>query len=86
VLVWGGVLVAVLLVLSVLWDVVAARRTQDEGLSEEPARFDPFAGGYPVPPLPGQELPSPRETVSVAATSAPRGPTDETEGEEDGRA
>jgi NADH-quinone oxidoreductase subunit H len=23
----------------------------------EPAGFDPMAGGFPVPPLPGQELP-----------------------------
>jgi NADH-quinone oxidoreductase subunit H len=44
-----------------------------EAESAEPAPFDPFAGGHPVPPLPGQELaPSPRrrlrETAAVATT------------------
>ena len=34
----------------------------------EPEEFDPFAGGYPVPPLPGQQLPpSPRRRTRVTA-------------------
>jgi NADH-quinone oxidoreductase subunit H len=39
--------------------------------------FDPFAGGYPVPPLPGQQLPpSPRRRARVAAAAgAPGEPT-----------
>jgi NADH-quinone oxidoreductase subunit H len=33
--------------------------------------FDPVAGGYPVPPLPGQQLPpSPRRLARAAATAA----------------
>jgi NADH-quinone oxidoreductase subunit H len=33
--------------------------------------FDPFAGGYPVPPLPGQQLPpSPRRLARAAAATA----------------
>ena len=33
--------------------------------------YDPFAGGYPVPPLPGQVLPpSPRKQRLAAAAKA----------------
>ena len=42
-----------------------------------PQEFDPFADGYPVPPLPGQVLPpSPRASRRLAATDAgdPSGP------------
>jgi NADH-quinone oxidoreductase subunit H len=53
---------------------------------EEPARdavpageFDPFAGGYPVPPLPGQQLPpSPRRRARVAAAAAAGAPGETT--------
>jgi NADH-quinone oxidoreductase subunit H len=55
---WLGVGVAALLVLSVAWDVVAGRGRRAAEVVEEPTPFDPFAGGYPVPPLPGQELPT----------------------------
>ncbi|MEU9554988.1 NADH-quinone oxidoreductase subunit NuoH [Streptomyces fumanus] len=51
----GGVLAVLLL--SFLADTF---RGKDEGAEEpagEPAAFDPMAGGFPVPPLPGQELP-----------------------------
>lgn len=38
---------------------------------EEPAEFDPLAGGHPVPPLPGQVLPpSPRRARRLAAATA----------------
>ncbi|MCZ3386046.1 MAG: NADH-quinone oxidoreductase subunit NuoH, partial [Actinomycetia bacterium] len=63
ILIWGAVTLVVLLVVSVAWDYVAGRRPE-EG-TDEPAPFDPFAGGHPVPPLPGQEPP----TVSVAASA-----------------
>jgi NADH-quinone oxidoreductase subunit H len=82
VLLWGGGVVATLLVISVLWDVVAARRGSVEAEPAEPVAFDPFAGGYPVPPLPGQVLPSTRGTVAVAAVPAAGGSTDEPEREE----
>ena len=37
-----------------------------------PAEFDPFAGGYPVPPLPGQTLPpSARRSRPVEQPPAP---------------
>jgi NADH-quinone oxidoreductase subunit H len=47
-------------------------RADDSGSGSddgEPARFDAFAGGYPVPPMPGQTGTSGRETVSATATS-----------------
>ncbi len=43
--------------------------------------FDPFAGGYPVPPLPGQTLPpSPRRRARLAAGPASDPATDPTSG------
>ncbi|GAB3122731.1 NADH-quinone oxidoreductase subunit NuoH [Streptomyces calidiresistens] len=55
----GGVLV--LLILSFVVDVFRdradrAREKEGDGNGDE-AEFDPMAGGYPVPPLPGQSLP-----------------------------
>ena len=32
--------------------------------------FDPFAGGFPVPPLPGQELPAPKGPITAGASRA----------------
>ena len=73
----GAVLVAVgavilLLIAYLVWDW---RRGDDgEELSEtsrtpayETGEFDPYAGGYPVPPMPGQVLP---ELVGVLRASA----------------
>jgi len=64
ILIWGGVALAVLLVLSIVWDFAASRRETPD--PEEPEDFDAFAGGHPVPPLPGQQ------PVSVSAATAPR--------------
>jgi NADH-quinone oxidoreductase subunit H len=51
----GGA-VLVLLLLSFVVDMYRDRReTPDK--PAEPAAFDPMAGGFPVPPLPGQTLP-----------------------------
>jgi NADH-quinone oxidoreductase subunit H len=65
----GAVLVVVLL--SIVWDMMRQRRRPEP---EAPVAFDPLAGGFPVPPLPGQELPpTPRrrsripQTVTAAA-------------------
>ncbi|MFT2016480.1 NADH-quinone oxidoreductase subunit NuoH [Streptomyces sp. 796.1] len=53
----GGAVLALLL-LSFVWDVYRDREEQRaaEQAPPEPA-FDPLAGGFPVPPLPGQTLP-----------------------------
>jgi len=60
----AGALLGILL-LTFVWDLVRPSRPEPE---EEPSRheFDPFAGGFPVPPMPGQELP----TVTVRADAA----------------
>ncbi|GGS54897.1 NADH-quinone oxidoreductase subunit NuoH [Streptomyces griseoviridis] len=53
--VFAGVLGVLLLTF-----VVDLFRDKGEGTgrpAEEPAAFDPMAGGFPVPPLPGQEVP-----------------------------
>ncbi|GGO53089.1 MULTISPECIES: NADH-quinone oxidoreductase subunit NuoH [Streptomyces] len=54
----GGVLA--LLLLSVLVDIFRDKREKQETAASPPAEsaaFDPMAGGFPVPPLPGQSLP-----------------------------
>jgi NADH-quinone oxidoreductase subunit H len=51
----GGVLA--LLVLSFVVDMFREKAKEAEQPAETPAAFDPMAGGFPVPPLPGQELP-----------------------------
>jgi len=51
----GGVLV--LLLLSFAADIFRDRSGKEQEAPAEPAGFDPMAGGFPVPPLPGQELP-----------------------------
>jgi len=50
----GGAVV-VLLLLSILWDTL--RKKPEPVAVADPADFDPMAGGFPVPPLPGQQLP-----------------------------
>lgn len=78
----GGILA--LLVVSFIADIFRDREERrQEALKEaeeeaDPQPFDPMAGGYPVPPLPGQTLPpvprrrprGEREPVTVPAGSA----------------
>lgn len=56
----GGVAIAVIL-LSYVADMFRARKEEREAeqarVRAESEVFDPLAGGYPVPPLPGQQLP-----------------------------
>ena len=47
---------------------------EEDGAGEEPREFDAFAGGYPVPPMPGQSLPAGahptvRPTASTTSSS-----------------
>ncbi|WP_309063951.1 NADH-quinone oxidoreductase subunit NuoH [Streptomyces sp.] len=49
--------VLALLLLSFVADMFRGKAKQAEQPAEAPAAFDPMAGGFPVPPLPGQELP-----------------------------
>ncbi|MGW4030324.1 NADH-quinone oxidoreductase subunit NuoH [Streptomyces sp. NPDC004838] len=54
----GGAIIAVLL-LSFVADMFRGRKDGKEAAARPPKgpEFDPMAGGYPVPPLPGQTLP-----------------------------
>ena len=57
---WVGSGVLVLLLLSFVVDVFrdrADQRLEEEEAAKAAEPFDPMAGGYPVPPLPGQTLP-----------------------------
>ncbi len=56
VLAYGGGAIAVLLLASIAWESLAERGRPQPGPAAEP-EFDPMSGGYPVPPMPGQELP-----------------------------
>jgi NADH-quinone oxidoreductase subunit H len=68
-----GVVAVLFLVLFFVGDKQDQTDGADDGGSGsddgEPTRFDAFAGGYPVPPMPGQTGKSGRETVSATATS-----------------
>jgi NADH-quinone oxidoreductase subunit H len=89
----GGAVLALLL-LSLLVDLFRDREEKREaaagGPLAPPERFDPMAGGYPVPPLPGQQAPpvprrpsrAQRQLVGANGPDAPQ--TDKTK--EDGDA
>jgi NADH-quinone oxidoreductase subunit H len=51
---WAVVAILILLAGTFVWDFVTGRRAPVEDEVDEPETFDAFAGGYPVPPLPGQ--------------------------------
>ena len=62
-----GVILTILVVLSFVLDAMISRRMPRE-IEPEP-EFDAFAGGFPVPPLPGQKLPTPAASVqTISAT------------------
>jgi NADH-quinone oxidoreductase subunit H len=60
ILIWGGVALAVILVVSLFFP--DKKPPEDDTPAER--RFDAFAGGYPVPPMPDQR-PEPRATVGA---------------------
>ena len=76
-----------------IWDNKRADKLEAAASSSRPAEVDPFAGGYPVPPLPGQTLREPTR-VAVGAGAPVAGRTTEvasaavpesTTAQEDGR-
>ncbi len=77
ILLWGGGAVAVLLVISLVWDFVGAKSGSTEADSAQPDEFDAFAGGYPVPPLPEQ-----RQAQIVAVTASGSASDERTDDEE----
>jgi hypothetical protein len=67
--------IAVLLLVLYALESIRARKLEEEEAVAEAARaeFDPMAGGFPVPPLPGQTYTAPRRTRStVGATITSR--------------
>src|ERR687891_1264605 len=68
ILIWGGGAIAVAIVLSLL---IPERKPEPDETQAAGDEFDAFAGGYPVPPMPGQRMVPP-----VAATARAAGPGD----------
>ncbi|MET9019855.1 NADH-quinone oxidoreductase subunit NuoH [Actinopolymorpha sp. NPDC004070] len=67
-----GAVILVVLALSFVYDARAARKEQAEEAAREEAdraEFDPFVGGYPVPPMPGQKVPG-LQPAAVAVSAA----------------
>ncbi len=62
-----GVLAVVVLAVTWVWEGKQAARAE-AAQPTVPEEVDPFAGGYPVPPMPGQRLKEPA-TASLAARS-----------------
>ncbi|MEU9756533.1 NADH-quinone oxidoreductase subunit H, partial [Streptomyces althioticus] len=78
----GGVLV--LLLLSFVADMFRGRGDESGQPADQPP-FDPMAGGFPVPPLPGQELPPvprrrPRHERELVVSGGPDTHSDESQG------
>ncbi|MGN6088156.1 MAG: NADH-quinone oxidoreductase subunit NuoH [Actinomycetales bacterium] len=60
-LVVAGVALVLVFLATIAWDAAAERRRRREEVEagpDQPREFDPMAGGYPVPPMPGQVLPT----------------------------
>ena len=60
-----------------IWDNKRADEEEAAAAARVPSEIDPFAGGYPVPPLPGQTLKEPTR-VSVGSGAPVRGRTSDT--------
>lgn len=73
------VVVVAVIALAIAWQW-DARRERMLARPPVPAEIDPFAGGYPVPPLPGQTLREPSLIASAGALGAaqPGAPTTST--------
>jgi NADH-quinone oxidoreductase subunit H len=70
-LLWGGFVLAAIALFAFVLDLRSGSRAPE---SAEPEPHDPFAGGHPVPPLPGQELiVTRRAKATVAVTAVPVG-------------
>lgn len=59
-LVIGGTLAVVLALFAIWW---LLDREPEPALPDDSGTFDAFAGGYPVPPMPGQKLPELADVV-----------------------
>lgn len=70
-----AIIMAVVLVLAFIaamrWDAGQQRKAEAR-IEEHPEEIDPFAGGFPIPPMPGQRLLEPR--TDARDTSRPDAP------------
>jgi NADH-quinone oxidoreductase subunit H len=64
--------VIAVIVLPVTW-VWEGRRDAAKVVAEQPAEVDPYAGGYPIPPLPGQRLREPSLQGALTSQEDDRG-------------
>ncbi|MBC9956277.1 NADH-quinone oxidoreductase subunit NuoH [Yimella sp. cx-51] len=60
------------------WDARQARKESER--PEVPDEVDPFAGGHPVPPLPGQRLVEPAPSLTAARVTTTTTDTEESRG------
>ena len=73
----SGAVVALVIVF-MLWEMLHARHTRAQKADDvrtgaaQHGPFDPMAGGFPVPPLPGQRLPIPGPAVSATTSQEGR--------------
>jgi NADH-quinone oxidoreductase subunit H len=87
-LIYGIVIVAIVVIAgSFVYDSSDQKKRREREAEEELAElapFDPYAGGFPVPPMPGQHLPSRRPVPIMAGgeTVLP-GPEDPGDGPDD---
>ncbi len=65
---WGSVILVVLVLAGIL---LIGEKPQPE-TEPDTSEFDAFAGGYPVPPMPGQVLPEMEGVVASTAEAAPK--------------
>jgi NADH-quinone oxidoreductase subunit H len=65
------VLLIAVMVLLLLWALLRfdSRARQPQAITHVPEEIDPFAGGYPVPPLPGQRLREPERGIPAVGAS-----------------
>jgi NADH-quinone oxidoreductase subunit H len=83
ILIWGGALVALMIVVSLIIPEKKPDVAEAEAAPLE--SFDPFAGGHPVPPMPGQRSEQPVATGARAGDSPPGdGPVVQSNGPEEG--
>jgi len=66
---WGGAVLVALCLVVAFWP--AAERPDDDDRDPSEIPYDAFAGGFPVPPLPGQVPAGMLEHAPREVTSAP---------------
>ena len=71
-----GALAIVVVLISFVYDSAQQKKQNvidAQALADANAPFDPYAGGFPVPPMPGQHLPSRRPVAAAIRASSSTG-------------